>query len=88
MELFLAALAGLVIAGISYISKWTSIPTKYVVVVVACLLGALYAGFQQFAPVELQDSVVAFVGVAASSSWVIWEFIVKPRAEQTGAFPN
>lgn len=81
MEAILAILAGLVLTAVTQFAKNQGIEAKYIVVVLAAVLGAGYTAFVTYLPVELQDSIRAFITTAMSTAWLVYEFILKPKPQ-------
>jgi hypothetical protein len=76
MEAFLATLAGLGINIVATGAARLGLPTKHVVLLMAILIGAAYTTFTMYVPSEVQSGIQSFVGIALSTSWVVWEYVL------------
>lgn len=82
MEIFIAVLAGLAINAVAFIASKLGAKTDIVVVIVAVLLGIGYTAFEVFIPVGSQEFVLNFVSKAMTTSWLVWQFLIKPMNDK------
>ena len=76
MEVLIAALSGLGINIAAAVGKKIGLSARHVVLTSCLLIGLGYAGFSLYVPSGIQEHIFSFVGIAMSTSWVVWEYAI------------
>ena len=64
------------------------VPSQYIVLFLAILIGAGYQGYTLYMPQEVQDAIYGFVGGSIGFATTIYTFLIKPVKDRFKTTPS
>lgn len=73
----LPVLSGFLVSGATELAKKTKLPTKFIMLIVAALIGLIYSLFRTYLPIEMQTEIGQFAILSMTSAVTLYEFLLK-----------
>ena len=87
----IGALTSLAVVVITEITKFATkkvgqdVPSQYIVLFLAIIVGAGYQGYTLYMPEEVRELIYAFVGGSVGFATTIYSFLIKPMKNMAGS---